>query len=176
MTKKILLLCFFLYWGTTWLLAQRLSVTGTVTDSITGEPLPYAAVVWEGTYTGAQTDDAGRFSLSFSNAAGSHVLEVSYMGYDTKRIPVRKEAARGLDIRLSPSSIALEEVVIKPGRERYRRRGNPAVEFVRKVIARRDAHVPRDHDYFSYERYQRMIFALNEYTPKPKKDSVINLS
>ena len=170
MTKKILLLCFFLYWGTTWLLAQRLSVTGTVTDSITGEPLPYAAVVWEGTYTGAQTDDAGRFSLSFSNAAGSHVLEVSYMGYDTKRIPVRKEAARGLDIRLSPSSIALEEVVIKPGRERYRRRGNPAVEFVRKVIARRDVHVPRDHDYFSYERYQRMIFALNEYTPKPKKE------
>ena len=92
MTKKIFLLCFFLCWGAAGLLAQRLSVTGTVTDSITGEPLPYAAVVWEGTTVGAQTDADGRFSLSFSQAAGSHVLEISYMGYDTKRVPVRREA------------------------------------------------------------------------------------
>ena len=169
MTKKIFLLCFFLCWGAAGLLAQRLSVTGTVTDSITGESLPYAAVVWEGTTVGAQTDADGRFSLSFSQAAGSHVLEVSYLGYDTKRVPVRREAPRGLEIRLRPSTIALEEVVVRPGRERYRRRGNPAVDFVRKVIARRDAHAPRNHDFFSYEHYQRMVFALNEYTPKRRE-------
>ena len=169
MTKKIFLLCFFLCWGAAGLLAQRLSVTGTVTDSITGEPLPYAAVVWEGTTVGAQTDADGRFSLSFSQAAGSHVLEISYMGYDTKRVPVRREAPRGLEIRLRPSTIALEEVVVRPGRERYRRRGNPAVDFVRKVIARRDAHAPRNHDFFSYEHYQRMVFALNEYAPKRRE-------
>ena len=41
---------------------------------------------------------------------------------------------------------------------------------MKKVIARRDAHDPRSHDYYSYDRYQRMVFAMNEYTPKPRKE------
>ena len=147
---------------------QRSVLRGTVTDSITGESLPFASLVWQGTTVGTKADVDGHYSLS--SPVVRRVLEVSYMGYDTKRVEVRVGQGGTLDIRLRPSAIALNEVIVHPGRERYKRRGNPAVDFVKKVIARRDAHDPRSHDYFSYDRYQRMVFAMNEYTPKPRKE------
>lgn len=161
----LLLLCALLPLCVT---AQRVVLRGVVTDSLTGEALPFASLVWQGTSAGTKTDMDGRFALP--SPVQNRVLEVSYMGYDTKSLTVRAGRGGTLDIRLRPSVIALDEVVVKPGREHYRRRGNPAVEFVRKVIERRDAHDPRTHDYFSYDRYQRMVFALNEYTPKSRKE------
>ena len=149
--------------------AQRVVVSGTVTDSITGETLPYATVRWQGTAIGVQTDADGHFT--FASSGRYRTLEVTYVGYDTLRYVLPAGPARGLDLRLRPSSVALAEVEVRPRREHYKRRGNPAVAFVRKVIARRDAHDPREvHDYYSYERYQRMVFALDEYAPKPRKE------
>ena len=43
--------------------AQRPVLRGTVTDSITGETLPYAPVRWEGTSNGPKTALAGRYPL-----------------------------------------------------------------------------------------------------------------
>lgn len=148
--------------------AQRPVLRGTVTDSITGETLPYASVMWKGTSNGAKTGLDGRYALP--SPSETRVLEVSYVGYDTRLVTVRAGQGGTLDIRLCPASIALNEVLVRPGRERYKRRGNPAVDFVKKVIARRDAHDPRSRDYYSYDHYQRMVFAMNEYTPKPRKE------
>ena len=36
---------------------------GTVTDAQTGEPIPYAVVLFPGTTTGITTDDEGFYSL-----------------------------------------------------------------------------------------------------------------
>ena len=44
--------------------AQRSVLRGTVTDSITGESLPFASLVWQGTTVGAKTDMDGHYSLS----------------------------------------------------------------------------------------------------------------
>ena len=164
---RILFFILSLLWTAT-AFGQRSVLRGTVTDSITGESLPFASLVWQGTTVGTKADVDGHYSLS--SPVVRRVLEVSYMGYDTKRVEVRVGQGGTLDIRLRPSAIALNEVIVHPGRERYKRRGNPAVDFVKKVIARRDAHDPRSHDYFSYDRYQRMVFAMNEYTPKPRKE------
>ena len=165
---KILFLCLLFLLLAGAVRAQRTVVRGTVTDSITGETLPFASLVWKGTSTGVQTDLDGAFS--FVSSGQNRELEVTYVGYESKLITIRPGTTNELDIRLAPSSMALDEVVVKTGREHYRRRGNPAVEFVRKVIARRDAHDPRSHDYFSYDRYQRMVFALNDYQPKSRKE------
>ena len=96
------------------------------------------------------------------------MLEVSYLGYSTKQVPLK--SGQSLSIQLAPTGIALNEVVVKPGRERYRRRDNPAVAFVKNVIERRDANDPRNHDYYSYDRYQKMVFAMNDYKPKKRED------
>ena len=168
MEKKILfclvgLLCLFSLEG-----QNEIRIKGLVTDSVSGEPLPYVSIIVKGTTTGAATDLDGRFSLTVPSSASGKMLEVSYLGYSTKQIPLK--SGQSLSIQLAPTGIALNEVVVKPGRERYRRRDNPAVAFVKNVIERRDANDPRNHDYYSYDRYQKMVFAMNDYKPKKHED------
>lgn len=168
MGKKILfclvgLLCLFSLEG-----QNEIRIKGLVTDSVSGEPLPYVSIIVKGTTTGAATDLDGRFSLTVPSSASGKMLEVSYLGYSTKQVPLK--SGQSLSIQLAPTGIALNEVVVKPGRERYRRRDNPAVAFVKNVIERRDANDPRNHDYYSYDRYQKMVFAMNDYKPKKREE------
>ncbi len=169
--KKRLFLCFICFLALP-LIALGQSVTtikGTVTDSITGEALPYVSLILKETTTGAATDIDGTFSFTTSSNS-SKILEVSYLGYTTKNIQIQLGRTNNLDIKLAPTGIELNEVVVKPGHEHYSRRNNPAVDFVRKVIELRDANDPFNHDYYSYDKYQRMVFAMNEYQPKEHKD------
>lgn len=167
MGKKIVLGCVLLL---VCLLAdaQKIVIKGVVTDSISGEALPYASLMLKGTTIGTITDADGRFSLSTSSAV--RVLEVSYLGYDVKTVDISSGKTTNLKIRLAPTGITLNEIVVEPGRERYRRKDNPAVRFVREVIARRDGNDPRNHDYFRYDQYEKVVFAMNDYTPKKKKN------
>lgn len=167
MGKKILfiLAIFFVCCGAR---GQNTQIKGVVTDSLTGEALPYASLLLKGTSVGTITNESGRFSLSTS--ARSEILEVSYLGYDSKDIKIVSGKANNLKIQLVPTGIALNEVIVKPKRERYRKKENPAVIFVKKVIESRNENDPRNHDYFQYDRYERMVFAMNDYKPKAKKD------
>ena len=146
---------------------QNTVIKGTVTDSITGERLAFVSLRLEGTASGATTDDKGEFA--FSTVVTNPVLEVSCVGYETRRLKLAAGTTNQLDIRLRQSDTQLDEVVVEPKRERYRRRDNPAVEFVKKVIERRESNDPHERDYFSYDRYEKMVFALNDYHPKKKE-------
>ncbi len=168
MTKKNLLTYIMAWMAALSLHAQQTTMQGTVADSETGERLPYVALRFPGTTIGTSTDDQGRFTLATATPGDS--LEVSYLGYDTKLVPIRRGRLNRLDIRLTPSGITTEEVVVRPGKEHYSRRDNPAVRFVREVIRRRDEGDPRQHDFFSYDRYERLIIARNDYKPKERKD------
>lgn len=75
-----------------------------------------------------------------------------------------------LKIKLAPNGITLNEVVVKPKKEKYSKKENPAVKFVKQVIASRESNDPRNHDYFQYDQYEKMVFAMNDYHPKPKKN------
>lgn len=147
--------------------SQNYMIKGIVTDSITGEPLPYVAVILKGTTIGATTDLDGAFTLSSSSKV--RTLQVSYLGYTEKELKFVPGKAEHLKIQLAPTSINLSEVIIKPGKERYRKKDNPAVTFIKNAIARRESNDPRNHDYFRYDQYEKMVFAMNDYQPKPKK-------
>ena len=169
MNKKITILSFLFCLMSVTAFAQQTTMQGTVTDAQTGERLPYVALMFRGTTIGTSTDDEGRFTLTTSTPSDS--LEVSYLGYDTQLVKIQRGRVNRLQIQLVPSGITTAEVVIRPGREHYRRKDNPAVRFVREVIARRDEGDPTEkHDYFSYERYERLIIARNDYKPKERKD------
>lgn len=147
---------------------QHTIVKGIVTDSVTGEALPSVTIVFKGTNIGTTTDIDGHFSLS--TRTPGKVLEVVYMGYDTQHLKVVPGRTNHFKIRMRESEIALHEVTVKPKREKYRRKENPAVAFVKQVIARRDSNDPRNHDYFCYDQYEKIVIAKNDYKPKPKKD------
>lgn len=147
---------------------QNIVLKGIVTDSITGEALPYVSIVFKGTTLGTATDGDGRFSYSADTDAGTVVF--SYLGYDTKEVKVVPGKMSDMKVRLVPSGITLNEVVIKPKKEKYSKKENPAVAFVRKVIESRESNDPRNHDYFQYDQYEKMVFAMNDYKPKERKN------
>ena len=85
--------------------AQSITVSGTVTDP-TGEPLIGASVLAEGTTTGASTDIDGNYTIKVASNA---VLVVSYVGYDTQRVPV--EGRSTVNVEMKENSVMLNEVV-----------------------------------------------------------------
>lgn len=82
-------------------------IVGVVTDSNTGEPLVGATVKLVGTTDGTTTDVDGRFEIRASKGA---TLEVSYLGYTTKKIKVTD--VKVMSITLSDHAQMLEGTVI----------------------------------------------------------------
>lgn len=106
--KNLFKLCFTLACVlalTTVGLAQQ-TVSGTITDAETGDPLIGASVLVIGTSVGTVTDLDGKYSLDVPE--GSTEVEVSYTGYASQRLSV---AGGTLDVALSPGA-QLDEVVV----------------------------------------------------------------
>ena len=61
--------------------AQSGSITGSVTDSNTNDPLPGVNVIVKNTTNGTNTDFNGNFSID--NVSSGDVLVFSYIGYET---------------------------------------------------------------------------------------------
>lgn len=85
---------------------KAIQVSGKVLDE-KGEPLPGAAVKIKGSTAGTSTDVNGLFSL---NAPDNAILIISFIGYQTKEVPVSGQ--NSLTISLKPSSAVLNEVVV----------------------------------------------------------------
>ena len=136
-------------------------VQGVVTDSLTREPLPYTSVYLKGTTEGGMTDDKGVFS--FKTYRPEARLVISAVGYQEYTRLIHPARGGRIMVTLAPTTYALDEVVVKPKRERYRKKDNPAVEFVRKMIEHRDDYSPDERDFWQRERYEKMTFAINNF-------------
>jgi TonB-dependent SusC/RagA subfamily outer membrane receptor len=87
--------------------SQERTITGTITDGATDEPLAGATVVIQGTTTGATTDLDGNFQIQ---AKEGDFLVISFVGYLTETIAVGTEST--VSMVLMPDLQALEEVVV----------------------------------------------------------------
>src|SRR5689334_3679738 len=69
-------------------LAQKGSITGTITAYEAGQvqPMPFVNVAIKGTTIGGTTDLDGKFT--FPADAGTHVLAVSFVGYEPQELTV----------------------------------------------------------------------------------------
>jgi len=92
---------------------QKGSISGTVTDAQTEEPLPGATVRIKGTSTGSATDLDGAY-LILNVPAGEVTVVVNYLGYESleQQISVKAEKTNIYDFTLSPSITSLTEVVV----------------------------------------------------------------
>ena len=93
--------------------AQQLDIRGVVTDSATGERIPYANVLLKGTGKGAATNSAG-FYLIPSVAFGRYELVVSSLGYQqtSKSITVSGTQTITVNFRLPQQSVEIDEIVV----------------------------------------------------------------
>ena len=82
--------------------AQKLTVTGNVTDASTGEPVPFASVHEKGTMNGVNTDVNGHYSISVSKDG---ILVFSSVGYNTVEIPVDGKAKINCDLPVDTETL-----------------------------------------------------------------------
>ena len=87
--------------------AQNISVSGNVTDSSTGEPIPYASVHLEGTLIGVSTDNEGHYSISVPHDG---VLVFSSIGYRTTTVTVASSGV--INMELHPDSEFIDETIV----------------------------------------------------------------
>jgi hypothetical protein len=88
--------------------AQGLVVTGKVTSSEDGLPIPGVAIVVKGTTLGYITDLNGEYSFEIPNDA--RALMFSFVGMKTQEIPIAGRTR--IDVNLEPDVIGIEEVVV----------------------------------------------------------------
>lgn len=91
-----------------WASAQERKVTGTVTSSEDGTPLPGVSVLIEGTQSGTITDLDGNYVLSVPDE--SAVLVFSFIGFEQQSL--RVGANTDVSISMEVDLMALEEVVV----------------------------------------------------------------
>ena len=87
--------------------AQNLTVKGTVTDSATGEPVPFAALQLKDTMTGGMTDADGMYSITVPSDG---ILVFSSVGYKTVEVPVAGKAVH--DVVMAVDTETLEETIV----------------------------------------------------------------
>jgi TonB-linked SusC/RagA family outer membrane protein len=88
-------------------------VTGTVSDSATGQPVAEALVTVVGTRFGARTDNVGRYAIT-GVPAGTYRIEARRLGYRPATVPdvaVPDGGTATVDMRLGASALTLEAVV-----------------------------------------------------------------
>ncbi|MFZ0282681.1 MAG: carboxypeptidase-like regulatory domain-containing protein, partial [Bacteroidales bacterium] len=88
--------------------AQQTTVSGTVTDSQTSEPMPGVNIQVKGTTIGAMTDIDGKYSVTVSDQRA--VLVFSFIGYVSAEVPVAGKPL--INVSLASDVLALDEVIV----------------------------------------------------------------
>jgi len=89
-------------------------IQGIVKDENSGEPIPYADVIIFDTQIGTATDEEGNFFI-LNMLPGTYTLEVSHMGYQTKRVKdviVKINQTARLEIILKQSPIEIPPITV----------------------------------------------------------------
>ena len=109
------------------------TLTGTVLDAMTGEPLAAANVRILGTSRGTIANSTGVYSISLP--PGEYRILFSMLGYAPDTVAIRLEGEMRRDVRMRPSDIVLPEIVVSSE--------DPAIGIIRRAIASKTRWIER---------------------------------
>ena len=144
--------------------AQETRVTGKVTDANSGDPVPFANVVFKGTAIGATTDFDGNFTITTSSPTDS--VFVSYVGYKPRSKPVQKGVSQIINFQLLEDVISLQEIVILSGE-------NPAWEIMRRVIKNKKDNDKRKLTAYEYDTYTKIEIDVDNLSDKFRERKIV---
>ncbi len=134
-------------------------LTGRITDE-DGYPVSHASVQYKGHKIAAMSDDEGKFAIERHDG---WTLSVSALSFKTQTFKVTASTSF-IEVKLKDDSHRISEVVVKSKKGKYTRKDNPAVELMKRVIAAKKKSDLANHDYYRYEKYQKLSLALNDLT------------
>jgi iron complex outermembrane recepter protein len=90
---------------------SRSSLTGKITDAVTGEPIPGASIYFSDIKSGGVSNESGIYKLQ-QFPSGSYLIEVSHLGYASVIEQVELRGDQVKDFVLRPSIVENEEVTV----------------------------------------------------------------
>ncbi|PMD98105.1 SusC/RagA family TonB-linked outer membrane protein [Siphonobacter sp. BAB-5405] len=105
MNKRLSILLLLL--SSLWATAQDRQLTGVITSSEDGQPLPGVSISIKGTAKGATTNADGAYQLAVSSG---NTLVFSYVGFTSKEVVLGDESTLNIQLQMNASS--LSEVVV----------------------------------------------------------------
>ena len=139
--------------------SQQTVVKGKVIDIETGEALPHANITYvsDGTTYGTISDLNGVFRLE-SDKIFDYVT-FQYAGYKTYKVKIKRFTTQTVVAKMESESITLPQAEVRAQRkikERYKRKGNPAVDLIRKVQNNAEKNSLTGFDYYQYDEYSKL--------------------
>ena len=144
-------------------------ISGVITDAETKTSIPSATVSYKGHRIAVASGLNGRYVIQ-KNVGWP--LTFSAVGYVSQTIMIDDRTSPQVDIQLQPDTKQLRNVTIRSKRQRYSRKGNPAVELMRKVIEHKRLTNLTNKDYYQYVKYQKLTLAGNDITPEKLQNSI----
>jgi hypothetical protein len=171
--KKFRYLLFFILFSVIAYAQKQTSVKGVITDSKTGEPLPFVTVMFNGTTLGVNTDFDGQYVLTVDSNKKYSTLKVSYLGYKTVLKDIQLGVGQVVNFKLQLEPKTLTEVTVKGKKQKYHNKNNPAVDLIKKVIDHKSENKPGSYDYYEYEKYEKIQLALSNVSEKFKNKKAL---
>lgn len=159
-----LLLLYFISYN---LSAQNI-IKGKITDSDTGEGMPFVNVYFNKTTIGTTTDFDGYFNLPIPNTIQSDSLVASYIGYTQKVKYFEANKSQVINFQLKPDAQTLQEVQVVYGEYE-----NPAWEVLRSIIDQKKKNDKRSLDAYEYESYTKIEIDVDNISEKFRKKKVV---
>ena len=138
-------------------------ITGVVADDATGDSIPAVSIRYKGQDRSYVSNVDGTFAITRHN--GRYVT-FSAVGYHSLRILISDNTPQQMRITLKADTKNLSGVTVKAKKGKYRRKENPAVALMRRVIAAKKRTDIANHDFYKYNKYQKMTVAINDITAK----------
>jgi hypothetical protein len=91
-----------------------ITLSGKLKDAKTNNNLYFAYITVPGTHIGTVSNSEGEFTLKISKSVDAKEIEFSHLGYKSKRMPLSNLLSGEVEVELEPSSVALNEVTIRP--------------------------------------------------------------
>ncbi|MBO7610163.1 MAG: carboxypeptidase-like regulatory domain-containing protein, partial [Muribaculaceae bacterium] len=149
------------------MVAQKL--TGVIVDDDDGECIPYASAVYRGNHVMVSSNGEGEFSIDRHNG---WKLTFSAVGYQPLTVEISANTKSPMRISLKPEKTQLQNVTVRGRRNRYSRKDNPAVELMRRVIAAKKKTNLNNHDFYQYNKYQKLTLAFNDLSPQDMESGI----
>ena len=141
---------------------EKTIVKGKVYDARTKEPLAFVDVIFKGTYVGASTDLDGQYLLNTKIPSDS--ISASYLGYKTMTKAIERGKRQTIHFYLEEEGVVADAVTITSKKGRYRKKGNPAVELIKKVTANKDRNRIENEEFYNYKKHEKIELDLNNIT------------
>lgn len=134
---------------------SQTKVGGKVVDDF-GEPIAFANVLFKNSKTGVITDENGDFY--FETDENYSALVVSFVGFATQEVPLKKGLNTNLKIVLKEGT-ELKEVIVYTGKTS--KKNNPAIDILRKIWSRKRKNGLYMFDQYKYDKYEKVEFDMN---------------